>query len=68
MSDSRHPSDRLDPTEADRVREIVENTDLRSATRYFGLRSTEALAKAIARLPVHRLTAQVIRNRLGRDN
>lgn len=60
----RTPTDELTNEEAEIVREYAQQHGLRAATEHFGLRNTEALAKAIARLRVHRLTVLTIRGRI----
>lgn len=66
MADPRHPTDTLTAAEAARLRELVTLRGEKEAARAVGLRSAETLYRAIACIPIARLTAEVVRGRLDR--
>ena len=60
----RSPTEVLTVRESEQLRVVVQTHGEEPALRLVGLRSAETLYKAIARFPVHQLTASTIRGRL----
>lgn len=68
MSESanpRSPVEPLNPDEVEHIRRVVTAHGLAKAVELLGLRTRDPVHKALAGLPVARLTAMVIRAKLA---
>jgi hypothetical protein len=66
MADRRVPTECLTESEANRVLELCREHGSEAGTRMLGLNTTLTLLKAALGEPIHRLSAQTIREHLGR--
>lgn len=66
MANAKNPTEVMTAKESERLRELLTSRGEKAAVALVGLRSPEAFYKAVAGVPVSRLTAEVIRGRLDR--